>query len=248
MRLPARTIEQQCLSEGFSFVVGIDEAGRGPLVGSVVAAAAMRKDTDVDIPEAETKLIRDSKTLSEAQREKAFEIVQKYFWVGVGECDNGAIDRVNILEAALFAMRKAVSHLQSQMRKEEGKRENKEDRIQKTEHGMQNIRHTSKKTMLLVDGNKEINSSMAQRVVVGGDSVEQIIAAASIVAKVTRDHEMRLLHKQFPQYGFDKHKGYGTKMHLDILKKYGPTPFHRMSFRPVRESVTMEKVNRKLSV
>ena len=232
MNLPTCTIERKYLSdEGFSFVVGIDEAGRGPLVGSVVAAAAMRKDAHVKIPEAEAIFIRDSKTLSETQREKAFKIVQNYFWTGVGECDNKAIDRMNILEAALFAMRKAVTQLSEQFHKREKMREQRE---------------FERKMILLVDGNKEINSSMAQCTVVGGDAAEQVIAAASIVAKVTRDREMRMLHELFPLYGFDKHKGYGTKAHMDALKKYGPTPLHRMSFRPVRESVTMERINREL--
>lgn len=232
MLLPARTIEQQCLSEGFSFVVGIDEAGRGPLVGSVVSAAVVRKNREEEIPTEEAKLIRDSKKLSEAQREKAFEIVSRYFWVGVGECDNKTIDRMNILEATLLSMKKAIAKL--------------EESISISLHVTRYELH--EKMILLIDGNKEITTSLAQRTVVGGDGTEQLIAAASIIAKVTRDREMRLLHERFPQYGFDKHKGYGTKMHMDILKKYGPTPLHRMSFRPVRESVTMERVNRELYV
>ncbi len=255
MLLPTRTIEQQCLSEGFGFVVGIDEAGRGPLVGSVVAGAVIRKNQEEEIPAEEVGLIRDSKKLSEAQREKAFQIVSRYFWVGVGECDSQTIDRMNILEATLLSMRKAVSHLRSQMRKREWRMENGEVKMENGENQEdqeQVLRATSSKLqetgILLIDGNKKIHSSMAQRVVVGGDGVEQLIAAASIVAKVTRDREMRVLHTQFGQYGFDKHKGYGTKMHMDALKKFGPTPFHRMSFRPVRESVTMERVNRDLSL
>ncbi len=230
MILPTQEIEKQSLREGYSFVVGIDEAGRGPLCGSVVAGAVMRKDQKEDIPQEDTRLIRDSKKLSPAQREKAFAIVSKYFWVGVGECDSKTIDRMNILEATFLAMKKAVTQLQKVMGKN----------IQMTSGDF------SAKTLLLVDGNKELNSSLKQRVVVGGDSQEQLIAAASIMAKVTRDREMVIAHQQFPQYGFDQHKGYGTKVHMDALKKFGPTPFHRMSFRPVRESVTMEKINRDL--
>lgn len=232
MHLPTRTIENECLSEGFSFVVGIDEAGRGPLVGSVVSAAVARKNREEEIPTEEAKLVRDSKKLSEAQREKAFEIVSKYFWVGVGECDNKTIDRMNILEATLFSMKKAIAKLEESI----------SISLHVTRYELR------EKMILLVDGNKEITTSLAQRTVVGGDGVEQLIAAASIIAKVTRDREMRLLHERFPRYGFDKHKGYGTKMHMDILKKYGPTPLHRLSFRPVRESVTMERVNRELYV
>lgn len=221
MLLPTRTIEDECYSQGYTQVVGIDEAGRGPLVGSVVAGAVARKNRDEEIPEEESRLIRDSKKLSEKQREQAFLIVHKYFWVGVGECDNQTIDRMNILEATMLAMRKAVSNLQKKI-------------------------GSGDATILLVDGNKEMTTSMSQRAVVGGDGVEQVISAASIIAKVTRDREMALLHAQFPQYGFDKHKGYGTKVHMSALKKFGPTPLHRFSFRPVLESVTMKKINRDL--
>lgn len=231
MLFPTCTIEKECLVEGFDFVVGIDEAGRGPLCGSVVAGAVVRKIQDEEIPKEEARLIRDSKKLSQVQREKAFEIVSKYFWVGVGECDSQTIDRMNILEATMLAMRKAVVQLQKVA----------STKKQKTKNNWE------KGTVLLVDGNKEITTSLAQRVVVGGDGVEQVIAAASIIAKVTRDREMGVAHQQFPQYGFDRHKGYGTKIHMEALKKYGPTPFHRMSFRPVRESVTMDRVNKDLN-
>lgn len=239
MLLPARTIENECLSQGYTTVVGIDEAGRGPLVGSVVAAAVVRKDAKQEIPEEEARLLRDSKKLSPKQREKAFLIAGKYFWIGIGECDNAAIDRMNILEATMLAMRKAVSNLHRKIGNE------LKDARRKTQG--QNTQYAIPDTILLVDGNKEMTTSLAQRCVVNGDAQEQLIATASIVAKVTRDREMEVLHKEFPLYGFDRHKGYSTKAHLDALKKYGPTPFHRFSFRPVLESVTMKRVNRELS-
>lgn len=251
MFLPSRTIENECYAQGFDFVVGIDEAGRGPLCGSVVAGAVMRKNREEEISEKEVRFIRDSKKLSEAQREKAFNIVQKYFLVGVGECDNKTIDRMNILEATMLAMRKAVSQLQQQVRSgewtmEKGKlkKENKKQKIENEK--IQDTQYDRRSIILLVDGNKEMTTSFPQRVVISGDSLEQVISAASIIAKVTRDREMISLHQQFPQYGFNQHKGYGTRIHMNALKKFGPTPIHRMSFRPVLESVTMKRINREL--
>lgn len=130
------------------------------------------------------------------------------------------------------------------MEKGKLKKENKKQKIENEK--IQDTQYDRRSIILLVDGNKEMTTSFPQRVVISGDSLEQVISAASIIAKVTRDREMISLHQQFPQYGFNQHKGYGTRIHMNALKKFGPTPIHRMSFRPVLESVTMKRINREL--
>ncbi len=216
--LPTWTKEQQAMRDGYSVVIGVDEVGRGPLVGPVVAAAAVAKDPALyDVPCEELyardkrwRLVRDSKKLSERQRADARALIEEHFTVALGLCDNATIDRINILEAALLAMKKAVQALPRALRTE--------------------------RTFLLIDGDKELAAySGAQRAVPGGDAIVMSIAAASIVAKMARDEMMVALAAQYPQYGFEKHKGYGTREHLEALKRYGPTPLHRASFKPVRK-------------
>jgi ribonuclease HII len=199
------------------FVVGVDEAGRGPLAGPVVAAAARYRHPLFDIPAELTKdfaLIRDSKKLSEKQREKAFALVSEHFEVGVGIIYPETIDRINILEATFLAMKEAVSDIRRKMHVSESE------------------------IVLLVDGNQAIpNLSIGQECVVGGDRVVKSIAAASIVAKVTRDRMMLEYDRAYPEYGFAQHKGYGTKVHMEALERYGPTPVHRTSFAPVAQAI-----------
>lgn len=210
---------------GFDVVVGVDEAGRGPLAGPVVAAAAVLKDAGCMTQDAEPEwaLVRDSKTLSEKQRDRAFEFVHEQFHVGIGIVHSETIDRINILEATFLAMKSAFSEL----------------KIQDTRCKMQN-------TLVLVDGNMTIpNLSFDQEAVVGGDGLVRSIAAASIVAKVTRDRMMLEYDRQYPVYGFAKHKGYGTAAHMGALRKHGASPIHRMSFKPVYYSIP-ENVNRNL--
>ena len=222
--------ELACHTEGFSLVVGVDEAGRGPLAGPVVAAAAAlrqgtmnREQGTTDEEEKEWKLIRDSKTLSEKQRDRAFEFVHEQFHVGVGIVHAETSDRINILEATFLAMKSALSELK-----------------------IQDTRYKIQKTIVLVDGNMMIpNLSLPQEAVVGGDGIIRSIAAASIIAKVTRDRMMLEYDKEYPTYGFAKHKGYGTKVHMDALRKHGACPIHRMSFKPVFYSIP-ENVNRNL--
>lgn len=214
--------EQKLALEEGVLVVGVDEAGRGPLCGPVVAAAVIYKGLDFAIaPELkkEFALIRDSKKLSEKQREKMFDFIYEHFYVGVGIVHAETIDRINILEATFLAMKSAVSELRRTMNHESG--------IMK-----------ERLMYILVDGNQEIpNCSYRQETVVGGDGTVRSIAAASIIAKVTRDHMMFAYDKQFPQYGLAQHKGYGTKAHMEALRKYGPTAIHRMSFKPVLLSI-----------
>ena len=181
-------------------IAGVDEAGRGPLAGPVVAAAVIL-DPACAIPG-----LADSKKLSAGQRERLFEtITRDALAFAVAAASVEEIDRLNILAATLLAMRRAVDGLG----------------VVPGE--------------VLVDGNRLPDFPMRARAIVGGDDSEPCIMAASILAKVTRDAGMAALHCQYPGYGFDRHKGYGTALHLAALRRLGPSPAHRQSFRPVRE-------------
>lgn len=218
--------ERQIASEKAVFVMGVDEVGRGPLCGPVVAAAVCYKDVHFVIPvglEKEFALMRDSKKLSEKQREKIFVVIEKYFHVGIGIISAETIDRVNILQATFLAMKTAVSDL------------------------IHHLPEARSKEYLLIDGNQLLPSfSGEQEAVIGGDGIIKSIAAASIIAKVTRDRMLGEYDVLYPQYGLRKHKGYGTKEHMDALRKYGPSPIHRMSFKPVLLSIP-ENANRRFS-
>ncbi|EKE25497.1 MAG: ribonuclease HII [uncultured bacterium] len=217
-------LEKDFALQGFTHVIGTDEVGRGPLCGPVLACAAMFKDLSFEIPsgmQKEFDLIRDSKKLSEKQREKMFDFINEHFYIGIGLCDHETVDRINILEASFLSMKKALQDLKKKIEKE-----NPES------YG------PDSKSCVLVDGNKMIpNLTMEQYAVIGGDRISKSISAASIVAKVTRDRMMMEMHEKYPQYGFDKHKGYGTKLHMDALAAHGPCPIHRLSFAPVKKSL-----------
>jgi len=224
--------EREVTSKGEFLVVGVDEAGRGPLCGPVVAAAVCYKRSDFVIPpelEKEFMLIRDSKKLSERQREQMFDFIGEHFFVGVGIVHADTIDRINILQATFLAMKSAISQLMKNI---------------PTQHENHD---RSSRVYVLIDGNQEIpNLSLKQEAVVSGDSTVKSIAAASIIAKVTRDRMIVEYDKLYPQYGLAKHKGYGTKVHMDALRKYGPSPIHRMSFKPVLLSIP-ENANKRFS-
>lgn len=181
-------------------LAGTDEAGRGPLAGPVVAAAVILD------PEAEYPGINDSKKLSPAAREKAFELLceraRAWAWAEVGSEE---VDRLNPLASALLAMRRSVAQL------------------------------TPRPALVLVDGNQKPHLSVPAITVVKGDARSLSIGAASIMAKVIRDRLMMNWHSRYPQYGFDRHKGYGTAEHLAALRRHGPCPCHRLSFRGVLE-------------
>lgn len=197
--------EKQIFSQGRQSVAGLDEAGRGPLAGPVVAACfSIRHDFDFNNEIFEQ--IKDSKKLTEKKREELFDVIQGEFEdFGIGICDNQTIDRINILQATFLAMKKALGAVKN------------------------------KPEVILIDGQFGLpNYSGSQQPIIKGDEKVFSIMAASIIAKVTRDRIMQKVHEQYPQYGFDQHKGYGTKLHLENIKKYGPCPLHRTSFRPIR--------------
>ncbi|MBW7907708.1 MAG: ribonuclease HII [Kiritimatiellae bacterium] len=198
--------EREAWSQGYLTLAGVDEAGRGPLAGPVVAAAVV---IPRDVLEAEhTRLfsgIADSKTLTAKRRESLFARLSEESSVarGVGLADVAEIDSLNILRATHLAMKRAVEAL--------GRAAD----------------------LILVDGRPVPGLPFASRAIVKGDAQSLLIAAASIVAKVTRDHWMDELDRQYPRYGFARHKGYGTAEHLAALREWGPTPVHRRSFAPV---------------
>lgn len=218
-------IENELTSNEYEFIIGIDEAGRGPLAGPVVACAAILKNYELRTMNHRIKeldLVRDSKTLSEKQRENMFDFISDNFFIGIGMCDNETIDRMNILEASFLAMKKAVADLFRNMKNETSNME--------------------QKIIILVDGNKKIpNFSMEQKAVIGGDKIVKSISAASIIAKVSRDRIMKEMHKKYPEYEFGKHKGYGTKLHVEMLKKHGACKIHRKTFEPVKSLVKRGK-------
>jgi ribonuclease HII len=182
------------------WMAGVDEAGRGPLAGPVVASAVI-----VFQPEA-LPGVNDSKKLSSSQREKLFGIIARSSLVGIGVVDEKQIDELNIYEATRLAMKKAVL----------------------------NLPHTPE--LLLIDGPMKVDLSLEQKSVIQGDQKSLSIAAASVVAKVFRDGWMQRLHELYPAYSFNRHKGYGTAEHMETLQTIGPSPVHRRSFAPVRES------------
>lgn len=181
-------------------IAGVDEAGRGPLAGPVVAAAVILD------PKNPIQGLTDSKKLSEKKREKLYdEILNKALAYAIGSADVCEIDNINILQATLLAMKRAVEGL------------------------------PTKPTLVWIDGNCAPQISYPTKTIIGGDLLEPVISAASIIAKVTRDRIMLDYDEKYPQYGFSGHKGYGTALHLDALQKFGASPIHRRSFAPVRK-------------
>lgn len=180
-------------------LAGVDEAGRGPLAGPVIAAAVILD------PARPIKGINDSKKLSESKREElAIAIREQAISWAVGRADVAEIDELNILHATMLAMSRAINGLSPA-----------------AEHA-------------LIDGNRCPVLQCTSQAIVKGDQRVISIGAASIIAKVTRDHEMLVLHEKYPEYGFNQHKGYGTKIHMEALQKFGATVIHRRSFSPVR--------------
>jgi len=196
---PTEDFERMARLCGYRRIAGLDEAGRGPLAGPVVAAAVILP-THCRLPQVD-----DSKQLSEPARERLFdEIHGKAVGVGIGLADAAEIDRLNILEATRLAMRRAIENL------------------------------LSLPDYLLIDAVTLPGVQIPQRPVIKGDTLSISIAAASIIAKVTRDRLMTVYHEEFPLYEFLSHKGYGTATHLERLARHGPCAIHRRTFAPVQ--------------
>ncbi|MFA6348323.1 MAG: ribonuclease HII [Candidatus Paceibacterota bacterium] len=197
--------EEKLNKKGYKFVAGIDEAGRGPLAGPVVASVVLI--TDWNLPEELLLGIKDSKKLSEKKREYLFEIITitKQIKWGIGIVDEKEIDKINIFQATKQAMIKAVIDLKLRQHPD----------------------------FLIIDGNSTIDLDIRQKAIIKADDKVFSCSTASIIAKVTRDRMMYEYAKIYPQYQFEKHKGYGTKIHIDAIKKFGPCEIHRKTFSPI---------------
>lgn len=204
---PTQEFERVARLCGYRRIAGIDEAGRGPLAGPVVAAAVI-------LPSRCRLLgINDSKQLPAKDREEAYTaILEQAVGVGVGSADVGEIDQLNILEATRLAMRRAVDQL------------------------------APPPDYLLIDAVVLLGFKVPTKPIIKGDSLSVSIAAASIIAKVTRDRLMARYHEIFPEYGFLSHKGYGTAEHLERLARHGPCSIHRRTFAPVQEVMSAAKM------
>ena len=205
--IPSLKFEKRARQRGYQIIAGVDEVGKGPLAGPIVAAAVILNDHQIPV-----KGVRDSKLLSEKNREEVFErltqsscLVWDYAMVSVEE-----IDRFNIYQATRRAMELSLNQV------------------------------APKPEWVLIDGRAFKQFSFPHEGIIKGDRLSYSIAAASVIAKVIRDRLMKEWHQQWPHYGFDQHKGYGTPQHLEALKRYGPCPLHRKSFAPVAQLV--EKV------
>lgn len=202
MKYPNFEEEKKLWKKGFKFIAGLDEAGRGPLAGPVVAAAVVILDYKKI---AKIKNINDSKKMTPKAREQIYEILIKHADIkwGIGIVSEKVIDKINILQATKLAMKKVAKNLNPDF--------------------------------LLLDGSFKINSKIPQRSIIKGDAKVFSISVASIIAKVTRDRLMQKMHKKYPQYGFNNHKGYGTKAHFASLEKFGPCKIHRKTFYPINK-------------
>lgn len=203
---PTFEYENKLIGLNFSRICGVDEVGRGPLAGPVVAAAViigieLMKDL------GKFKGINDSKKMTEKSREKWYEVLTKCGKVkwGIGIVSEKIIDKINILEATKVAMIEAVKKLELQP------------------------------DFLLIDGNFTLDiPDLNQKAIPQGDGKAISISAASVIAKVTRDRMMQEFHEKYPEYGFDAHKGYGTALHCEMIRKFGPCAIHRRSFEPIK--------------
>ena len=190
--------ESQGKSQGYLLIAGVDEAGRGPLAGPVVASAVILPAN------ASLDGLTDSKKLTQKQRGHFFPVIKQVAVAyAIETVSSEVIDEINILQASLLAMKQAVEKL------------------------------LPLADLLLIDGNQRVKTSTDQWTIVKGDSQSLSIAAASVLAKVTRDKQMEDYHALYPQYEFARHKGYGTKLHRDRINQHGPCPIHRRSFRGV---------------
>lgn len=190
-------------------IAGVDEVGRGPLCGPVIAAAVILD------PEHPIAGLNDSKKLTEKRREALTEKIKTFALAySIGRATVEEIDTINILQASMLAMQRAVNGL------------------------------SIRPELALIDGNRCPMLNIPSEAIIKGDSKVESIAAASIIAKVTRDYEMVLMDKEWPQYGIAKHKGYPTKAHMEALRQHGPAPIHRKSFKPVKNLLELNSERR----
>ena len=191
--------ESALLSKGITLIAGVDEVGRGPLIGPVVAAAVILP------PNYKLDGLTDSKKLSEKKREYYFDIIKKdAIAIGIGIVDEKKIDEINIYEATKVAMKEAINNLKPQ-----------------PEH-------------ILIDA-MPLNLAIPTTSIIKGDLLSLTISAASVIAKVTRDHMLYEIDKEYPMYDLKHNKGYGTKKHIEAIKEYGITKYHRLSYKPVSD-------------
>ena len=207
MKYPNFYQEKKLRKIGYKNIVGLDEAGRGCLSGPVVAGAAM-----ISLQFKNQKFLRkikDSKQLSPKKREELYKVLLDHPNIkwGIGKVSEKVIDKINILEATKLAMEKAIKKLKV------------------------------KADFLILDGNFKLDLPVSQKSIIKADEKVMSCAMASIIAKVFRDRIMKREHKKYPQYNFAQHKGYGTKKHFKMLKKYGPCKIHRKSFNPVKNLI-----------
>ena len=200
--------EKELYLNGYNFIGGVDEVGRGPLVGNVVTACCvLPKDFKLEG-------LTDSKKLSEKKREEYYKyIIDNCIAYGIGKCTPEEIDKYNILEATKIAMKRAIEEVNKKIKLE----------------------------YVLIDGNMKFDLDIPYKSIVKGDSKSISIAAASVIAKITRDHEMYELDKKYPMYEFKSHKGYPTKKHLELINKYGLIDGYRKSYKPVLSILTKDK-------
>ena len=199
--------EQELYEQGIELIGGVDEVGRGPLVGAVVTACVvLPKDFTL-------QGLTDSKKLTEKKREEYYKyIIENCTCYGIGRCTPEEIDKYNILEATKIAMKRAIKEVKNKINLE----------------------------YVLIDGNMKFDLDIPYKSIVKGDAKSISIAAASVIAKVTRDHEMYELDKKYPNYGYASHKGYPTKKHIEAIKKYGLIEGYRKSYGPVKEILEEE--------
>jgi len=212
---PLRQFDRDILSqEGFRYLIGVDEAGRGPLAGPVVAAAVCLRRTDFSVT------VQDSKKMTEYQRYQAFLEIFDRASVGIGIMSETVIDRHNILQATFLAMNAAIRQL-----------------IGSSRHRDISGLKSQGQGCLLIDGNCFVSDFPYDvKTIVQGDRRSLSIACASVIAKVTRDRILKIYDRIFPQYGFDRHKGYPTAAHCEAIKQYGPTLIHRKTFGALRQA------------
>lgn len=236
MNYPTLKEEQKLWRRGYKVVACIDEVGRGPLAGPVVACAVVLQNPKIKSqkPKLQSKIQklrpRDSKQLTPKHREEFYKIFIKHPAIewGIAKVSPRVIDRINIFQATKLAMKRAVRNLEQKL-----------IQIQYHQYKYSNSCYSRKRYIidfLILDGNMGLDIPLPQKAIVKGDEKVFSCAVASIIAKVKRDRAMVRYHKKYPQYSFDCHKGYGTKLHFEMLKKYGPCKIHRKSFAPVKSN------------